>query len=170
MRDNPVKKERLEEDRKKGERAEHKFCQLMQNYGCFTYRFQKGYPKAAVLERNDKYIILPDVWIIPENRPPFFAEVKAKYPSKYGAYGLERYRVDSLIRILNLTGVAILYTIYDTRDKQWYWNDLKRLLEKPYKEFRSRTYADGEVKKLPTCYFQKAWFIEAEKNGQLKFP
>ena len=170
MSNDPVKKERLEEDRRKGKETELAFCKLMQKHGCFTHRFQKGYPKAAVLKRNDEYILLPDVWIVPEVKNPYFAEVKGKYPSRYDAYGLERYRVDSLIRISDLTDIVVLYAIYDTSDKEWYWNDLKKLVKQPYKEFRSETYVDGEVKRLPTCYFQKAWFIEVEKNGKMNFP
>lgn len=170
MSDNPVKKERLEEDRRKGKQTELAFCKLMQKHGCFTYRFQKGYPKAAVLERNDEYILLPDVWIVSEVDNPYFAEVKGKYPSRYNAYGLETYRVDSLIRVSDLTGVVVLYAVYDTRAKEWYWNDLRELMKQPYKEFRSETYVADEVKRLPTCYFQKAWFIEVEKNGKLNFP
>lgn len=166
----PVKKEKLEEDRKRGKQTELEFCKLMQKHGCFTYRFQKGYPKAAVFERNNEYIILPDVWIVLETSTSFFAEVKGKYPSKYGAYGLEKYRVESLNKISGLTGFDVLYAIYDTRDKVWYWSSLKNLTKQPYKEFWSKTYVAGEVKRLPTCYFQKAWFIEIEKDGKLNFP
>jgi len=168
--DPPVKIERLEEDRKRGEKTEHEFCELMQKYGCFTHRFQKGYPKSAVLERGSEYIILPDMWVVAERNHPYFAEVKGKYPSRYGAYGLERYRVDSLIKISDLTGITVLYVIYDTKDNEWYWNDIKMLMKQPYKEFWSQTYVAGEVKRLPTCYFQKEWFIKAEKDGKLNFP
>lgn len=170
MSENPVEKERLEEDREKGEITEREFCKLMQRHGCFTHRFQKGYPKAAVLECGDEYILLPDVWVVPEAKPYFFAEVKGKYPSRYRTYGLERYRVDSLIKIADLTGTPVLYTINDTRDKKWYWNDLKALMKQPYKVFWSKTYVAGETKKLPVCYFQKEWFIETEKNGTLNLP
>jgi hypothetical protein len=141
----------------------------MQKYGCFTYRFQKGYPKAAVLKRLDEYVLLPDVWVIPKDKPPFFAEVKAKYPSRYNAYGLEKYRVESLIKISDLTLIPVLYVIYDTRDEDWYWQDFKTLLKHPYKEFWSKTYVSGEVKRLPTCYFQKHWFTKTEENGKLNF-
>ena len=166
-----VKRERLETNRREGKQTEKRFCRLLQRHDCFTYRFQKGYPKAAVLQGADEYVILPDVWIVPMSyKNQCFAEVKGKYPSKYETYGLEKYRVDSLLRISDLTGVRILYAIYDTRDKKWYWNDLHRLMKKPYKEYWSRTYVNGQVKMLPTYYFLKKWFINVEENGVLNFP
>ena len=167
MSKDPIEKERLNEDREKGRKREITFCGLMQKYKCFTYRFQEGHPKAAVLECQDKYILLPDVWVVREDGQNFFAEVKEKYPTKYGDYGLEEYRVFSLIKISDLTKTPVLYVIYDTRDREWYCANIKTLISKAYKNFWSKTYVCGEVKKLPVYYFQKAWFKEIEKDGEL---
>jgi hypothetical protein len=167
---NPISKKRLEEDRKKGIEAEVNFCKLLQKYDCFTYRFQKGYNKAAVLERGDEYIILPDVWVIPLNNDDFFCEVKSKYPSRYGSYGLEEYRILSLLRISAVTKRKVLYAVYDTIDQIWYWKNLKTLENMPYKRYRSETYVDGSVKRLPVHYYQKAWFKQIEESGTLVIP
>jgi len=167
---NPIDLKRLEADRKKGTAIEIDFCKLMQSFNCFTYRFQKGYDKVAVLEKDSEYIILPDIWVIPPDDEDFFCEVKSKYPSRHGAYGLEEYRVSSLLKIVTITKKKVLYVIYDTTDKTWYWQNLSTLENMAYRRFWSQTYVDGSVKRLPVHYYQKKWFNPIKGNGKLIIP
>lgn len=164
-----IKIENLPEDRRRGEWVELEFCKLMHNHKCFTHRFQKGYSKAAVMESNGEYILLPDVWVVWKSS--LLAEVKWKYPNRYDSYGLEQYRIDSLKKIATMTEVPVFYVILDSEDSVWYWEDFANLLKRPYKTFPGKSYVGGEVKSgVPIVYFQKDWFLTIEKDGKLNFP
>lgn len=165
----PVTADRISADRERGERTEIEFCLLIQKHGYYTFRFQEGRSGSAVLERNQEHIVLPDVFAI-SNSGMFFAEVKSKYPNKHGSFGLEKYRALSLLTFKSYIKSPVLYAIYDTKAEKWVWNDIAILMQKPFKEFESKTYFAGGVKSLPTLYFKKKWFLKIEKGGKLNFP
>ena len=162
----PVEKRNIVKDRKKGAQTEISFCNLMQRHGYYTHRFQESISRAAVFEKGEEHIVMPDVWVIPKHGNQFLAEVKGKYPNQYNAYGLEKYRVDSLEFVAKLTNLPVMYVIFDTVDEIWYWANMVKLIEylneNPDKIFFSKTYSGGEVKRLPTGYFPKSLFYKLE--------
>ena len=138
----------------------------MQKHDCYTYRFQENISRAAVFMKEYSHIVMPDVWVIPKHGNQFLAEVKGKYPTQHNDYGLEKYRIDSFGCITEMTNLPVMYVIFDTKDKTWYWanmvNLIKYLNENPDKIFWSPTYVGGEVKRLPTGYFPKSLFYKLE--------
>lgn len=156
----------IDSDREEGERREAEFCQLMNNLGCFTYRFQ-DIDKAAVLLGNNDRIILPDVWVIIEVAQQFFAEVKGKYPNRYNSYGIEEYRVLAYQRITKLTGLIILYFIFDTRDERWYYADFDKLYHHR-KVYPCDSYVGGIMRRVNCYYFDKDLFKQFSSISDLQ--
>ncbi len=163
----PVIKEHQQQDRAIGEKYELEFCNLMQKLGCFTHRFQKGYPSSAVIEREKERINLPDIWVVLDKKRIFdldllfvFVEVKGKYPTKVGeSYGLEEYRVNIFKRFQEIIKTQVVYAVFDTVDKIWRWNLIDELMN-DVKTFRGDSYVGNEVKKVNICYFPKSKFIK----------
>jgi hypothetical protein len=106
----------LDSDRKLGEYWERQFCFLAGNHGFAFTRNQANKAEAALAwERRadgkwDTYT-LPDVsfWTTPGQHH----EIKHKSPTRYGCYGLEKYRFDALIWFAGTTGQPVFYTIHD---------------------------------------------------------
>ena len=180
----PISKRRLEEDRREGAIHEGNFCRLMHGLGYWTYRYQAmKVTGSVVLERGDEKIILPDVWLIKSPTFEFYAEVKGKTHT-YGVYapencfGLERYRLESALKLAELVPALVMYVIYHKKNKedlngtveQWVWQDFKILARKIYEERWGESYVAGEVKEVPICYWKKEEFVPLVKNGKLNIP
>ena len=104
-------------DRRIGQRWERAFCQLAAGFDKVFSPHQIPHPEGAAVAygRGDdgqwENYLLPDVTIW--SAPGEHHEIKHKRPSWDGCYGLERYRLDALVRWANTTGQLVCYTIHD---------------------------------------------------------
>lgn len=177
----PISKRQLEGDRREGAIHEGNFCKLMQTLGYWTYRYQAmKVTGSVVLERGDERIILPDVWLVKSPTLEFYAEVKGKTHT-YGVYapencfGLERYRLESALKLAELVSVPVIYVIYHKKNKedlkgiveQWVWQEFKTLAKKIHEEQWGESYVANEVKRVPICYWKVEVFIPLVRNGKL---
>lgn len=157
-------------DRKLGEVWERRFCALAAKHGrCFTPH-QIGRPSraaAAGLRRAQEWelLLLPDVtvWTAPGEHH----EIKHKSPTRQGDFGLELYRLQSLVRFARETNQDVLYTIHDwsisgdrsdTINLIEHWRtanicDLAGNIDRqlPGSSYRGGRRVDG----IPICYWRK---------------
>ncbi|MBD3193177.1 MAG: hypothetical protein GF308_21265 [Candidatus Heimdallarchaeota archaeon] len=165
----PGQCEDLSRDRRKGEKAEIEFCQLMKDNDFDTVRLQaftKG--RAASLEHQDNHIVLADIFLIAPNNNILLAEIKEKYPNKYNSYGLEEYRLNHYLEFQKITGIPVMYAIKDVHDEgKWFWNNLDSLIEYGPKKFMGSSWVDGREQRVLIYYFQKTWFKEILKDLSL---
>jgi hypothetical protein len=160
----------IDGNRDKGADAEERFCEIMRKKGYKVVRLQpKAKKSAATKIIKGQRIIVGDVDVTPPNKGEFNAEVKSKYPSDYGAYGIEEYRVNHYINYEKLTGIPVVYVIEKTQysknepeipieERKWLWKSFRELLKKPYKSYEGWTWIGGEKKKAPIYYFKEEWF------------
>jgi len=163
-------------DRIKGADAEERFCEIMRSNDYKAERLQPKEKKgAAMKEVKGNKIVIGDVDITLPNGKVFNAEVKSKYPTKYGAYGIEEYRVNHYIKYEELAGIPVVYVIEKTRDsknekeipidkRKWLWKSFRELLKKPYKVYWGSTWISGEQKKARIYYFSEEWFNDMRKD------
>jgi len=166
----------IDKDRIKGADAEERFCEIMRNNGYKAERLQpKAKQGAATKIIKGQRIVVGDVDVTHPKKGEFNAEVKSKYPSEYGAFGIEEYRVNHYINYEKLTGIPVIYVIEKTRDsknekeilinkRKWLWKSFRQLLKKPYKVYWGWTWISGEKKKAPIYYFSEEWFNDMEKE------
>jgi hypothetical protein len=106
-----------EADRRIGAQWERKFCQLAARFGKVFSPHQIASPdKSAVAygqgtDGTWEHYTLPDVTIW--SAPGEHHEIKHKRATRNGRYGLERYRIDALMRWATTTGQPVYYTIHD---------------------------------------------------------
>lgn len=103
-------------DRKLGESWERNFCDLASRFGkCFTPHQIGRSQSAAAWYRDDNnkwnHYTLPDITIW--TAPGEHHEIKHKAPTAWGAFGLEEYRLNSLVRFALETRQLVMYTIHD---------------------------------------------------------
>jgi hypothetical protein len=165
----------LDKDRLKGADAEERFCEIMRNNDYEAERLQpKAKRGAAIKMINHERVVVGDVDDkSPKGELVFNAEVKSKYPHKYGGYGMEEYRVKHYVRYEELTGIPFVYVVEKTRNKKeekeipveerkWFWKSFRQLLKKPYKTYKGWTWIGGQKKWAPIYYFKEEWFNEME--------
>jgi len=102
-------------DRKVGEYWERKFCRMAAEKNMVFTPMQIGRQDSAQAAglsggRWTKYV-LPDVTIW--THPGQHHEIKHKDPTRNGWFGLERYRLDSLLAFARLTQQDVMYTIHN---------------------------------------------------------
>jgi hypothetical protein len=160
----------------KGADAEERFCQLMRNCGYKAVRLQpKAKIGAATKIVKGERIVVGDVDVEASEKEIFNAEVKSKYPSKFGDYGIEEYRVNHYVRYWELTGIPVVYVIEKTKNskneedlpiekRRWLWRSFPVLLGQPYKIFNGLTWMDGQKKTAPIYYFKEQWFNDMETD------
>jgi hypothetical protein len=160
----------IDGDRLKGADAEERFCEIMRNNGFKAVRLQPKAKKGAAIKIvQGKTIVIGDVDVTPPDNKVFNAEVKSKYPTEHGAYGIEEYRVMHYINYEKLTGIPVVYVIEKTRnskkekeipikERKWLWKSFRELLKKPYETYEGWTWISGERKKAPIYYFSEEWF------------
>lgn len=104
-------------DREVGQYWETQFCGMARVYGkTFTpHQFRRVgsamfYGGAADLDGKTQWT-LPDITVW--SAPGEHHEIKHKNPDRSGCYGLERYRLDALVRFANTTRQKVYYSIHD---------------------------------------------------------
>lgn len=164
----------LQGDRLKGADAEERFCELMRNNGFKAVRLQPTQKRGAAIKVvKGQRIVVGDVDVTLPKEEVFNAEVKSKYPNKYGAYGIEEYRVEHYKNYEKLTGIPVVYVIEKTRNskndeeipinrRRWLWKSFTELLKKPYKTYEGLTWISGQKKLAPIYYFDEEWFNDME--------
>jgi hypothetical protein len=171
----PIGKSRLERDREEGRIHEENFCKLMHKLDYWTYRYQAYATKSVALKRGEEIIILPDVWLVKSPTFEFYSEIKGKFPTK-GVYsppncfGLEKYRLESALKLADLVPAHVMYVIFDKQDNKWVWNEFKTLAKKILATEWGDSYVDGEVRNVPICYWKREQFIPLIKDGKLNIP
>jgi hypothetical protein len=105
------------QDRAIGKHWETQFGALGGAFGktMTAHQIGKG-DRSAVAHYRDangewKRLILPDITVWSASGEHH--EIKHKNPTADGCYGLERYRLDSLVAFANRTGQRVFYTIHD---------------------------------------------------------
>jgi hypothetical protein len=160
----------IDGDRLKGADAEERFCEIMRNNDFKAVRLQpKAKEGAAIKLVQGQRIVVGDVDVTLPNNEVFNAEIKSKYPSKYGAYGIEEYRVKHYMNYEKLTSIPVVYVIEKTKnfkndkeipvkERKWVWKSFRELLKKPFKIYEGWTWISGEKKWTPIYYFSEEWF------------
>lgn len=165
-------------DRALGEHWEREFCKLAASRGKTFTPHQIGRPgqSASAYCRGDgdwSKLLLPDVTVW--SAPGEHHEIKHKEPTFDGMIGLERYRLDALVRFANTTGQRVFYTIHDWRRAgatsshqsianrldDWYCGDIAALSRGCTKPGTSTSYINGELtENVPTWYWsvRPLWF------------
>ncbi|MBV6343313.1 hypothetical protein [Candidatus Magnetobacterium casense] len=88
-----------------------KFADMMNRwYG--VHKFDKA-PSPIITLPNGMRIILADVLLLEKEGENYYCEVKHKAPTKFGSYGLEEYRFNSLKRLQEYVRAKVLYVIHD---------------------------------------------------------
>lgn len=105
-------------DRATGETWERAFCELARDHGKVFTPHQIGTPnKSAAAYGPGEHGIGYSTYLLPDvtvwTAPGEHHEIKHKNQDRSGCYGLERYRLDALVRWANTTGQDVFYTIHD---------------------------------------------------------
>ena len=181
----------LDGDRAIGTFWEHEFCKLATRYNRSFTAHQIGRPKSAqaFYRENGKYrpMTLPDITIW--TRPGEHHEVKHKYPTLDGMFGLERYRLDALLWFAEETGQSVYYTIHNyalqdgdlslEKKKQlktnlaehWLTCAVPELAQCIDKQKPGFSYVNGQKKEVDICYWTTSkfqpvvWLWKAEPAG-----
>jgi hypothetical protein len=115
--------------------------------------------------------LLPDITIW--SAPGEHHEIKHKNPTRHGSYGLERYRLDALLRFAGETQTAVLYTIHDwqragaassdertpNRVSDWLTANVAELAERVgFVGQHMQSYRNGRMSDAEICYWPVAAF------------
>ena len=144
-----------DESRKIGETWERNFCVLASRHGKVFSPHQIGSPGKSASAYGpgpdgagyDRYL-LPDVTVW--SAPGEHHEIKHKNQDFLGRYGLERYRLDALVRWANTTGQRVLYTIHD-----WQRAGAKNASQSVPNRLEDWFYADVETLSRECTYVKK---------------
>lgn len=102
-------------DRKAGEAAERAFCVLALKRGrsVTAHQIKHQGPAIAIAWIGGQYkrFVLPDITVWDDGSQHH--EIKHKYATQNGEYGLEEYRFESLLWFAERTGRPVYYTIHD---------------------------------------------------------
>jgi len=164
-------------DRQTGAYWEREFCKMAGRYGyMFTpHQLALKTKSAVAYERGPdgwNPLTLPDITIW--STPGEHHEIKHKNRSRDGMYGLERYRLDALVRFANATGQKVYYTIHDwelagAKNSQervpndirhWFVGDIAVLSRGCTKTAKDWTYYDGGMRRMEVWYWTASprWF------------
>jgi hypothetical protein len=94
-------------DRKKGTEAEYSFKNLLENYGYRVQLTQEGLNKAYKIQGY----IGGDAFVYYNDKPIAHVEIKQKYPTYDGYFGIELYRLSDYLKIQELLNVPVYYVI-----------------------------------------------------------
>lgn len=102
----------LQRRSEKGQLAEEDFLNLMLSKGKLVYPFQWGKDSASIFYLpNCKKAPTPDFMVIdPFSMHNEFHETKSKYPTYSGCFGMETYRFEALMELVN-NGLSVWYTL-----------------------------------------------------------
>jgi len=165
----------LKGDRGLGEYWERQFCLLAFQEGYSFTPLQIGKNEAAVAWQRDEHentkwnpFLLPDVVIW--TSPGEHHEVKHKNPTRFGTFGLEVYRFESLLRFAEETKQDVMYTIHNHdlsggRDGKVnyiiHWVTANVLdLDGTWKgEYWGPSWVNGKEKRVPIYYWNTDLWI-----------
>ena len=163
----------LGRDRRRGSDAEERFCKHMHNMGLIPTRLQpKAKSGAAIKIIHGERIVIGDVDVEnPTTGKVFNAEVKSKYPTATGEYGIEEYRVNHYLRYEELTGIPVVYVIEKTRfskhtkalsidERTWLWRSFRELLQNSFRAAEGWSWVGGERILVKILYFKEEWFAK----------
>ena len=167
----------VKNDRALGELWESNFCQLLPE-GCVCDLHQKDRTSSAVLrvvelESIDRGITSPDVTVYWGSSVVSHHEIKHKNPTQYGCFGLEEYRVKSLLEFMQLSGQDVYYTIHDhalsdgrygkVNDiRHWFTRSLSVLLKDVQGKCCSPSYRNGKKTDELIYYWDRSQFAALE--------
>jgi hypothetical protein len=164
-------------DRKLGDIWEANFCQLL-SLGTIVIRHQKDRHGSAVYGE-----VQPDGRIVCRPSPDVTAwhgrgitthhEVKHKNAYRGVMFGLEEYRLQSLLEFQNKSGQGTYYTIHDhdcsggrgsaVNDvKHWITQTIESLAKDFDDKFPCPTYRNGRREKAMTLFWHRSRFDELE--------
>ena len=161
----------LSADRSLGEYWEKQFCSMMADAGKMFTPLQIGRPSSAVAysKTNRKWdyppLILPDVTIW--TSPGEHHEIKHKNLAKNGRFGLEEYRLESLIRFAKETQQDVRYTIHDhkgnredktNRKEDWVTASVLRLATATKTKSTTESWVNSKKKLVPIFYWMPQLF------------
>lgn len=163
----------VKNDRALGELWESNFCQLLPK-GCVFDLHQKDRTSSAVLrvvelESIDRGITSPDVTVYWGSSVVSHHEIKHKNATRDGCFGLEEYRVKSLLEFMQRSGQDVYYTIHDHdfsdgRDgkvndiRHWLTSSLSALLKDVLRKSDSPSYRNGKKVDELTYYWNRSQF------------
>jgi hypothetical protein len=82
------------------------------------------------------------------------SEIKAKYATDFGSYGLEKYRLDAIVNSLGLNYKKAIYVIFDTKEMKWMVADFAHLMFYADETVLSGASYYGDRKIItPICYW-----------------
>lgn len=157
-------------DRSIGQHWENEFCRMARRYGKVFTPHQFGRPTSAM------FFGAPDIagksgWTLPDitvwSAPGEHHEIKHKNPTRDGMYGLERYRLDALVRFANTTGQSVFYTIHDWEMAgassaadpldndmdHWFVGDIAQLSIGYTRRSKDWTYYNGQQRRVEVWYW-----------------
>lgn len=175
--ENNVGKHGNASDRRLGEYWEAQFITMCKDIGWEAWPFAKKKGPAFYDPETKETFISPDVWILRRGDRQYACEVKHKCPTKTGAYGLEKYRADSLLSLGRLYRnqfgpVTSLYVIHNHalsggRDCKinnilhWQAQTLETMQQNISGTWRGPTYWAGGVIEAEIHYYKTEIFIPA---------
>ena len=101
-------------DRKKGTKAEYLFKNLLEDYGYRVELTQKGLDRAYKIQGY----IGGDAFIYYNDKPIAHVEIKQKYPTYDGYFGIELYRLSDYLKIQKSLGIPVYYVINVYAEKE----------------------------------------------------
>jgi len=155
----------LDDDRMLGSYWEQEFVKMAIQAGKMVTSLQLNHTKSIIAFKNIRTLTLPDIvlWTFPGE----YHEVKHKSPTRYGSFGLEKYRFDALLDFANETRQKVMYTIHDhslsggreSKDNlisHWFTANVMDLNNKWVRLSYGSSWVAG-VKKdgIPICYWKK---------------
>lgn len=157
----------LQGDRELGQYWERAFCRLAAKTGRWFSPLQIGREESAQAYglRNGQWNqwTLPDVtvWTCPGEHH----EIKHKKPTKRGSFGLEAYRLDSLVWFANETQQSVLYTIHnhglnggrlvqENKWEHWFTVNVLDLVGCQCFKGPGTSYVNGQPKKVLMYYWK----------------
>jgi len=159
-------------EREIGDYWSQQFADMM-NVWFGVHKFDKA-PSPLITLPNMQKVILADVWLLEKQNENYYCEVKHKAPTRFNCYGLEEYRLQSLLTLQNYVKGIVLYVIHDhslnggVHNKENnidHWKCIEaNELDKTY-ENRSwgKSLVNGELKRVPICYWNcNMWILLKE--------
>lgn len=164
----------INDDRKLGEYWERQFCVMAAKHGFMFTPMQIGRNKSATAFYGVSgwiRLILPDVtvWTAPGQHH----EIKHKSPTRYNQFGLEEYRLNSLLEFSKVTKQDVMYTIHNHalsggRDisnndiEHWLTCNVLNLTAHDYQSM-GNSYINGVKKECLIFYWDISRFITLSK-------
>lgn len=158
-------------DRTVGQYWENQFCRMARQCGKVFTPHQFDRPANSAMFYGPADIAGKSGWTLPDitvwSAPGEHHEIKHKNPTRDGMYGLERYRLDALVRFANTTGQAVFYTIHDWEMagasgsaahvendmSHWLVGDIEQLSKGCTRQGRDWTYYNGQQRMVDIWYW-----------------